>query len=75
MTVILFATLMTFFVVVLWWSLLSPPRWLGRHRGTTGQLAFQAERRAEQEAEYAQAIVRADLIANGSRADWITVEG
>lgn len=52
----------------------APPRRLGRHRGTPGQLMLQEAQRAEREAEHAQAIVRADLIANGSRSDWVMTE-
>lgn len=50
------------------------PAYVGYHRGTPGQLMLQEAQRAEREAEHAQDIVRADLIDNGSRADWVMVE-
>lgn len=50
------------------------PAYVGYHRGTPGQLMLQDAQRAERGAEHAQALVRTDLIANGSRVDWVMVE-
>jgi hypothetical protein len=50
------------------------PRHIPQHRGTPARLMLQEAQRAEREAEHAQALVRADLIANGSRIDWVMVE-
>ena len=46
----------------------------GRHRGTREQIRAQEARRREAAMAYAQDIVRADLIANGARADYVLTE-
>lgn len=65
MNVILFVALLSPFAGALGWAFLSPPRRLGKHRGTPGQLLLQEAQRAEREAEHAQAIVVADFMEYG----------
>ena len=56
------------------YALLAPPRPRPRHRGTWGTLAAQEARHRERVMAHAQMLRRADLIANGSRADYVLAE-